>query len=194
MGSGCRAVRARTVVVVVSPTPSGVEVLRPLAHRDLDDLLVVQREGAVAGLAHIFSQTTHPFPTEQVRERWSREIDDVAIDCFAVVERGEVAGFAATRGAELLHFGTAVGSWGTGLAGAAHDELLEHLRLQGFEAAWLRVFDLNRRAVRFYLRCGWVGTDVTTRTSFAPHPLLRRYERRLQRAEAPNTTAWETYT
>ncbi len=45
---------------------------------------MVQREGAVAGLAHLLPQTTHPFPTEQVRERWAREIDDEATHCFAV--------------------------------------------------------------------------------------------------------------
>ncbi len=165
----------------MSPTPADGGVLRPLADRDLDDLLVVQREGAVAGLSHIFPQATHPFPTEQVRERWAREINDAAIDCFAVVQQGKVAGFAATRGAELLHFGTAVGSWGTGLAGAAHDDLLEHLHVQGFETVWLRVFDLNQRAVRFYGRRGWVATDVTARTSFAPYPVLRRYEREFER-------------
>lgn len=158
---------------------SGGKVLRSLGHRDLDDLLVVQREGAVAGLGHIFAQATHPFPTEQVRERWSREIDDAAIDCFAVIERGEIAGFAATRADEVLHFGTSPASWGSGLAGAAHDELLEHLRHQGCETAWLRVFVENRRAVRFYLRRGWVATDVTTRSDFGPHPVLRRYERSL---------------
>ncbi|MBO3089270.1 GNAT family N-acetyltransferase [Cellulomonas dongxiuzhuiae] len=154
-------------------------VLRPLAHDDLEVLLQVQREGGEVGLGHIFPQDEHPFPVARVRARWEAEIDDPGTDCFAVVLDGRLAGFAATRGDELLHFGTAVRTWGTGLAGAAHDEVLAHLRGQGHRAAWLRVFDDNRRAVRFYERRGWRATGTTSRTTFPPYPVLRRYERDL---------------
>lgn len=152
-------------------------VLRPLTAADLDALLEVQREGAVAGLAHLFPQETHPFPTDRVRQRWAEELSDPDVDCFAIVEDGRLAGFAATRGDEFLHFGTALATWGTGLAGRAHDEVLDHLRRRGVRTAWLRVFDENVRAVRFYRRRGWTPTDVTTRTEFPPHPTLRRFER-----------------
>ena len=151
-------------------------MLRLLRPDDLDVLLEVQRAGAVAGLGHIFPQDTNPFPSEQIRARWAEELDDPAVDCFAVLLEGDLAGFAATRGAELLHFGTALESWGTGLADRAHTELIEHLRLLGHPRAWLRVFDENYRAVRFYERRGWRATLQTTRTSFAPYPVLRRYE------------------
>ena len=154
-------------------------VLRPLGVDDLDVLLVVQREGGEVGLGHIFPQDTHPFPTARVRERWEAELADPGVDCFAVVRDGELSGFAATRGDELLHFGTAVRTWGSGLAGLAHDELLDHLRAQGHRTAWLRVFEQNLRAIRFYERRGWRATSTTTRTTFPPHPVLRRYERRL---------------
>ena len=154
-------------------------VLRDLTLDDLDELLVVQREGAVAGLGHFFPQETHPFPTERIRERWAREIQSPDVECFAVDPGGRLSGFAALRGAELLHFGTAVATWGTGLAGLAHDELLDRLRENGHAEASLRVFDENERAVRFYVRRRWLATDATTRSSFAPFPVLRRYERRL---------------
>lgn len=150
-----------------------------MRHDDLDVLMEVQREGAVAGLAHIFPQDEHPFPTDQVRARWVGELDDPAVDCFVVVLDGGLVGFAATRDDELLHFGTALRTWGSGLADAAHDEVLDHLRGRGHRRGWLRVFDENGRAVRFYLRHGWVPTDVTERTGFPPHPVLRRYERDL---------------
>lgn len=155
------------------------QVLRALDERDLDDLLVLQREGAVAGMGHIFPQDIHPFPTQEVRSRWLRELDDTDIDCFAILDHGQLAGFAATRAAELLHFGTAVRAWGTGLAGRAHDEIVEHFRTRGHRAAWLRVFDENVRAIRFYRRRGWAPTEDTTRSTFAPYPTLRRYERPL---------------
>jgi L-glutamine:scyllo-inosose aminotransferase/L-glutamine:2-deoxy-scyllo-inosose/3-amino-2,3-dideoxy-scyllo-inosose aminotransferase len=39
------------------------------------------------------------------------------IDVYVIEnDDGAVAGFAATRGGELLHFGTAVETWGSGLA------------------------------------------------------------------------------
>ncbi len=151
-------------------------VLRPLVTEDLDRLMIVQRAGAVAGLGHIFPQETHPFPVDTVRARWETAIADPGIDCFAIMAAGALAGFAATRSDELLHFGTAVDTWGSGLAGQAHAELIDHLITTGWDAAWLRVFEENRRAVRFYEKHGWHRTEITSRTTFPPHPLLRRYE------------------
>lgn len=156
---------------------NGVPVLRRLLPDDLDALLEVQRAGAVAGLAEIFPQDRFPFPTDEIRARWEHELADPGIDCFVVVQDDAVAGFAATRGAELLHFGTAPATWGRGLAGAAHDEVLAHLRAQGHARVWLRVFDENHRAVRFYVRRGWVATSEVERSEYPPHAVLRRFER-----------------
>ncbi|OLT44760.1 hypothetical protein BJF86_11320 [Serinicoccus sp. CNJ-927] len=100
------------------------------------------------------------------------------------MEEGQLAGFAATCDDEFLHFATALHTWGSGLAPRAHDEVLDHLRAQGRATAWLRVFDENERAVRFYRRHGWVPTDSTSRTEFPPHPTLRRFERDLERGAA----------
>lgn len=151
-------------------------VLRPLRRDDLDALLVVQREGAVLGLGHIFPQDVHPFPTEQLRERWIVEMEDPQVQCFAVVAGSEIKGFAATREAELLHFGTAVATWGSGLAAQVHDEVLDSLRAQGHARAWLRVYEENHRAARFYARRAWRPTGVTSRSTYAPYALLRRWE------------------
>ncbi|WP_300080788.1 GNAT family protein [Propioniciclava sp.] len=156
-----------------------MSVLRPLTLADLDELLVVQREGAVEALGHIFPQDQNPFPTERIRERWLAELADPAVDCFAVVLHRRIAGFAATRGEEFLHLGTARDTWGSGLAEQVHDAVLDHLRAGGHTHARLRVLVENARAIRFYTRLGWRPTGVTERTDFAPHPLLRVYERDL---------------
>lgn len=142
-------------------------------------MLKVQREGAVAGLGHIFPQDTHPFATQVIRDRWLAELADPGTDCFVIVDNGQIAGFAATRRDEFLHFGTAVHTWGSGLAGRAHDEVLEHLRDRGNRTAWLRVFEANERAIRFYAKRGWMPTGERSRTTFAPHPQLCHYERPL---------------
>lgn len=90
-----------------------------------------------------------------------------------------MVGFAATRASELLHFGVAVGSWGTGLAATAHGEILTRLATAGVTQAHLRVYQENHRARRFYEKQGWRQTGRRTRTPFPPHPVLVAYERDL---------------
>lgn len=152
--------------------------LRAARIADLPALMDVQEEGAIRGLAHIFPQDEHPFPRAEIQARWAEEIADPAVDVFVIERDGRVAGFAAVRGDELLHFGTAVATWGTGLAAAAHGQLLD--RFTGTRAT-LRVFEENRRARRFYEKLGWRCTGQTSRTSFPPHPVLVGYERALTR-------------
>lgn len=144
-------------------------MLRPMTLDDLDDVLFVQQQGAQTGLANIFPQDQYPFPLERVRARWEEEVTDPGIDCFVVLDdRDAIAGFVAMRGDEFLHFGTAVWSWGNGLAGSAHDQVLGRWRARGCERAWLRVFEDNVRARRFYERRGWVPTGERSRSGFAP--------------------------
>ena len=88
--------------------------------------------------------------------------------------RGEIVGFAATRGEELLHFGTAVETWGSGLAAWLHDAVVAtYPSVTG--PLRLRVFAENRRARRFYEKLGWLATGRESRTSFPPHPVLVEY-------------------
>lgn len=47
-----------------------------------------------------------------------------------------------------------VETWGTGLAVAAHDKLVERLVATGATVARLRVLDQNHRARRFYEKLG----------------------------------------
>ncbi|WP_235509221.1 GNAT family N-acetyltransferase [Terrabacter sp. Soil810] len=100
-------------------------------------------------------------------------------DCFVVLSEGAVAGFAATRGDEFLHFGIAVDHWGSGLATLAHDDVLDHLRDRGIRRARLRVFTGNGRGRRFYEKHGWEPTGERSRSSFAPCPELLGYARPL---------------
>lgn len=152
--------------------------VRALTVGDLGSLLGIQEAGAVAGLAHIFPQDTHPFPRDVVRGRWLAEIEDPDVYAYVSVEDGSVNGFAATRGCELLHFGTALETWGTGLAQQLHDAVLERLaETAPAETVYvrLRVFEDNLRARRFYEKLGWRLTGERTQTSFPPHPVLVEY-------------------
>ena len=51
-------------------------VVRRASVDDLEALLDVQEEGAIAGLANIFPQDRYPFPRQAVRRRWIEEFDD----------------------------------------------------------------------------------------------------------------------
>ena len=152
-------------------------LVRDATVADLPALLDVQQAGAIKGLGHIFPQDTHPFPRADVQARWRSEIANPEIGAFVIEDDdGRVAGFAALRGDELLHFGTAIETWGTGLAAAAHDDLTARLAAAGQATARLRVFEDNRRARRFYEKLGWRPTGRRTRTSYPPHPVLVEYE------------------
>jgi RimJ/RimL family protein N-acetyltransferase len=156
-------------------------LLRDATPSDVSALLEVQRGGAVLALGEVFPQEVYPFPIEEIRARGVAELADPDIDAYVIVDGiGDVVGFAATRGSELLHFGTAVETWGTGLAARALAEIVDRLTLAGVTVARLRVFEDNRRARRFYGKQGWVPTSRRTRTSFPPYPVLVEYERRLR--------------
>jgi RimJ/RimL family protein N-acetyltransferase len=98
-------------------------------------------------------------------QRWIAEIADPDIDVYVVEHTGIISGFAAPRGNELLHFGTAVDTWGTGLAVAVHDEILVHLAAAGHRLVRLRVFEENHRAISFYRKLGWRATGARSTTA-----------------------------
>jgi RimJ/RimL family protein N-acetyltransferase len=151
-------------------------------------VIAVQEPASIVALGAVFSQDTHPFPTDAVSRCWREEISAAGIDCFVVVDGLEVVGFGAVKGNEILHFGIALERWGTGLAGQAHDALLGVMRVGGVERAWLRVFTGNGRARAFYEKRGWHPTGERTTSTFEPHPELLHYERNIgpfQASEEP---------
>lgn len=70
--------------------------------------------------------------------------------------------------------------WGRGLGALLHAAALDHLVTVGFTHAGLWVLDGNRRALRFYLRQGWVDTG-RTRIDRGPQD-VELSERRLRRS------------
>jgi RimJ/RimL family protein N-acetyltransferase len=154
-------------------------VLEAMRDTDVDAVLDVQGPAAIAALAEVFPQDRYPFPRAELRSRWLDEIADPAIACFVIRPDQRIAGFAALRGTELLHFGTEISTWGTGLASLAHAELLAILSDDGATTAWLRVFEANGRARRFYAKHGWTADGDRMTSTFPPHPILLRYEKQV---------------
>lgn len=146
-----------------------------MTEADLPTLIVLQEAGAVLGMAAVFPQDAHPFPREAITARWKEEIADLSIGTYvAVDDAGHLVGFAATTGAELLHFGTAVDTWGRGTASQLHDAVVGRLRT-GDDQPMLQVFAENHRARRFYDKHGWQPTGASHASDFPPHPVLLEY-------------------
>jgi RimJ/RimL family protein N-acetyltransferase len=158
-------------------------LLRAATVADVEALLDVQQEGAVHGLGHIFPQEQHPFPRGDLAARWRTEIDDPHVDVRLYVTGcgdQDILGFAAVGDGELLHFGTALSTWGSGLASRFHDDLLDSLvDVVPTPTLSLRVFEANTRARRFYEKHGWYATGATSRSTFPPYARLLQYRRRL---------------
>ncbi|MFI6831657.1 GNAT family N-acetyltransferase [Kribbella sp. NPDC050241] len=150
-------------------------VFRKAHESDLPELVTLQERGAVEGLGHIFPQETHPFPRADILDRWAVELADPSIAVYVSCDQDDrITGFAARRDDEVFHFGTAVDTWGSGLATYLHDALLATFP-STLGTLRLRVFTENTRARRFYEKLGWHPTGRQTRTAFPPHPNLTEY-------------------
>lgn len=150
-------------------------IVREMTLEDLPALIDLQQAGAVLGMAGVFPQDRYPFPRQAILARWREEIADPSIGTYvAVDDAGRLVGFAATTGRELLHFGTAVDTWGRGTAGELLHLVVPRLRSTGAEPV-LRVFAGNGRARRFYEKNGWRPTGRSSVSSFEPHPVLLEY-------------------
>ena len=150
-------------------------VLRRMRPDDVPAVMEVQEPTSVAGLSEVFPQDTHPFPREVLAERWREEIDDPGIACFVIQRAGVVAGFAALADDEVKHFGVALEEWGSGLASAAHDELLARMAAAGIARPWLRCYAANPRGRAFWEKHGWVATGERSRGPVPPHAELLTY-------------------
>ncbi|MEU8656987.1 GNAT family N-acetyltransferase [Actinoplanes philippinensis] len=157
----------------------GVSVLRAATPADIEAIMDVQQEGSVRALSGLYPQDRYPFPRAELTERWAAEIDDPSVRVLVILHDGQVAGYVALQDDQLLHFGTATSTWGTGLAAAAHAEIVGLLGGAGH----LWVLAGNHRARRFYEKMGWRATGRSVPDDFPPHPELIEY-----RLHAPETS------
>lgn len=150
-------------------------IVRPMSEADLSALIDLQQAGAILGMADVFAQDKHPFPRDTIVARWRDEIRSSAVETYVATDGdGQLVGFAATTGCELLHFGTAVDTWGDGTAQELHEAVVGLLRAHADRIS-LHVFADNRRARRFYEKLGWSPTGASRTSGFAPYPVLLEY-------------------
>jgi RimJ/RimL family protein N-acetyltransferase len=147
-----------------------------MREQDVPAVVAIQEPAAIAGLSDVFPQDRYPFPRDDIAARWRHEVADPDTECFVVESVARIAGFAALRADEVLHFGTALDTWGSGLATTAHDELVERLRAHGVVHPVLHVYAANARGRRFWEKHGWRPTGEERRGTVPPHAELLGYE------------------
>ena len=119
------------------------------------------RSGVDAGSSRVVSRRPRTRRRGVLAQRWRRRDRRRGRRCFVIVA-SEVAG-SRHLSREVKHFGDAVEEWGSGLAVAAHDELVALLRAEGHATPWLRVYADNPRGRAFYDKLGWTDTGERSR-------------------------------
>jgi putative acetyltransferase len=146
-------------------------MIREARPDEADVVAGIQREASVAAFAHIFPPERHPFPIEDVRQRWRDALADPELTVLVAEEAGEAVGAAGYRTEWLDGLYVVPGRWGRGVAAELHDHVLERLWAQGSERCHLWVLEDNARARRFYERRGWRLNGETRVVPFPPHPI-----------------------
>jgi GNAT superfamily N-acetyltransferase len=156
------------------------EVQIRLAGSDDAELLFgMQRASALSAFGHIFPPDEYPFPDDAERQRWAELVASNDAVILVAEHQREPAGLAVIRHDELQRFFVVPEKWGSGVADALHDAVLETLREWGESKSRLWVMEENRRARRFYERNGWRPDGRTRTGSFPPYPPTVGYSRDL---------------
>lgn len=127
-------------------------------------------------------------PAELKRRRTLQSFRDRIERLLASVrvagEPGAPLGFHILKGDELYQFYVRAEARGTGVAAALMRDAEARFLERGLETAWLACAIDNRRAARFYEKCGWrlAGNMISNlETPEGVFPLeVWRYEKRLQ--------------
>jgi GNAT superfamily N-acetyltransferase len=149
--------------------------IRAARGQDLETLLAIQREAAVAAFSHIFPQDRYPFPTAEVREVWRTALANPDVETYIADVDGEPVGSVSISGQFLRTLYVLPSGQGSGVGSALHDFALARLRACGIAEAKLWTLEENWGARRFYEKRGWTLTDETRAVSFPPEPLDVQY-------------------
>jgi GNAT superfamily N-acetyltransferase len=134
-------------------------------------LAELQERSSVAGFAHVFPPELYAFPREVVRARWRQTLQDSDASVLVAELDREPVGFACIRPKWMDALYVVPEQWGQGVADVLYDRALERLRAFGADRCHLWVLEENRRARRFYEKCGWRENGERRIVPFPPNPL-----------------------
>jgi GNAT superfamily N-acetyltransferase len=118
-------------------------------------------------------------------ESFAQRADDRVADTTVAVVDGDIAGFTMVTGDELERIYVSRAHRGSGIAAQLLDDARRTIGDAGHPVAWLAVATGNKRARRFYERCGWTDEGefdyaAATDTGSTPVP-CHRYTSSTQR-------------
>ena len=149
-----------------------MEVTIRLARADEAEVLFeIQKAASLAGLGHIFPPDRFPYPNDAVRELWQEVVARLNHQAYVAVTDGKAVGVAAIEGDWLNGFYVRPEQWGSDVAPALHDAVVDAIRTAGCARAHLWVLEANARARRFYERLGWSENGTTRVVPYPPNPI-----------------------
>ena len=149
-----------------------MDVTIRLARADEAEVLFeIQKAASLAGLGHIFPPDRFPYPDDAVRERWRDVVARADHQAFVADTDGEVVGVAAIEGDWLNGFYVLPDGWGSNVAPALHEAVVDSIRAAVAATAHLWVLEANARARRFYERRGWRENGTTRVVPYPPNPI-----------------------
>ena len=139
--------------------------IRASGPEEAETLFRLQKAASVAALGHVFPPDRHPYPDDEIRRRWREWPGEVLL-----AERdGEPVGLAGYEGCWLHGLYVRPEEWGSGIAVALHDAVVEVLADCPELHLW--VLTENHRARAFYERRGWRADGTSRVVEYPPHPI-----------------------
>jgi len=142
---------------------------------ELETLVGIQRDAAVAAFSHVFPQDRFPFPKDAIRDAWREALADAEVEVYVYDADRQPVGSVSVGHGDLRTLYVLPARWGEGVGSALHDHALERLRGLGAAEARLWTLEENAAGRRFYERRGWTLTGRTRVVPFPPEPLDVEY-------------------
>ena len=142
-------------------------------------LFEIQKAASLAGLGHIFPADRFPYPDDAVRERWREVVAGPDHQAFVAEMDGQAVGVAAIERDWLNGFYVLPERWGSNVAPALHEAVVDAILTTGAVSAHLWVLEANMRARRFYEHRRWRENGTTRVVPYPPNPIDLGYSLKL---------------
>ncbi len=150
---------------------------------DLEAIVSVHLQAAVAGFVGIFPPTAPTPSPASLRPRWLELITSPRVDVY-VAEATGVVGCAVVRPEDMVPAGMLLdrlyvhpSHWGHGVGAHLHDTALSAAHIRGVDRLNLWVLEANTKARAIYERWGWKLVPGWTLPNQPPTVLDVLYER-----------------
>lgn len=162
-------------------TQASTTSVRPAQPTEVDELAQIWYQGWHEAHALLMPpELTRLRTVESFRERIRAALPEVRV----AGPPGAPLGFSILKADELYQLYVSPESRGAGVAASLIADAEAQLAARGFELGWLGCAIGNRRAERFYEKCGWQQVGRMVYHSEVPNGTLPvevwRYEKRLQ--------------